>query len=91
MPSAMWVRSAAGAMFEGSMARKIWVILGLEGWIVGDLVGAEAAGEHGPDHVEDEGEAGALPVAYGQGALGDFDGAGVAGEVPFGVVAAIDG
>ncbi len=34
-------------------------------WIGAELVGGEASGEHGGDHVEDDGEAGAFPVADG--------------------------
>ena len=90
MASAMWVSSAALARLAGSMARKSW------DWPVsrrgsgGNLVRGEASGEHGGDHVEDEGEAGALPVADGEGSLGGFDGGGVAGEVACGVEAAVD-
>ncbi len=64
---------------------------GFAGRIGGDLVSGEAAGEHGGDHVEDDGEAGALPVADGERSLGCFDGGGVAGEIAFGVEAAVDG
>jgi len=50
-----------------------------------------AAGEHGGQDVECEGEAGAFPEADGEGALGAFDGGGVGGEVAGFVVAAGDG
>ncbi len=46
--------------------------LGLAGLAEGigwELVGGEATGEHGGHHVEDEGEAGALPVADGESSL----------------------
>jgi len=43
-------------------------------------VGGAAAGEHGGQHVEHKREAGAFPVADGEGALGGLDGRGVAGE-----------
>ena len=68
--------------------------LGLAGLAEGigwELVGGEAAGEHSGHHVEDEGQAGALPVADGESSLGGFDGGGVAGEVAFDVEAAVDG
>ena len=65
-------------------------LAGLAEGIGGELVGGEASGEHGGHHVEDEGEAGALPVADGECSLGGFDGGGVAGEVACGVEAAVD-
>ena len=67
--------------------------LGLAGLAEGigwELVGGEASGEHGGHHVEDQGQAGAFPVADGEGALGGFDGGGVGGKVAGGVVAAGD-
>ena len=66
-------------------------LAGLEGGLERKLVGGEAAGEHGGEEVEDDGEAGAFPVADGEGALGGFDGGGVLGEVAGEVVATGDG
>jgi len=54
-------------------------------------VGGVAAGEHGGEDVEGEGQAGAFPEADGEGALGALDGGGVGGEVAGLVVAAGDG
>ena len=59
--------------------------------VAGNLVGSDAAGEHGGDEVQSEGEAGALPEADGKGALGGGDGGGVGGEVAVGVEAAGEG
>jgi len=66
-------------------------LAGLAEGIAGELMGGEAAGEHGSKHVEDEGEAGALPVTDGEGSLGGFDGGGVSGEVTGGVEASVCG
>jgi len=54
-------------------------------------MGGAAAGEHGGEDVEGEGEAGAFPKADGEGALGALDGGGIGGEVAGFVVAAGDG
>ena len=64
---------------------------GFAEWLGAELVGGEASGEHGGHHVEDEGEAGALPVADGERALGGFDGGGVGGEGAYGVEASGNG
>ena len=64
--------------------------LGEAGFLQGverELVGGEAAGEHGGEHIEGERQTGALPEADGEGALRGLDGGGVGGEVAVGVVA----
>jgi hypothetical protein len=64
---------------------------GLAEGVAGNLMGGQTAGEHRGEHIEDEGESRALPIADGQGALGCFDGRGVAGEIARSVEAAVDG
>jgi len=64
---------------------------GFAGGLAGDFVGGAAAGEHRGEHVQDEREAGAFPIADGEGALGGFDGGGVGREVAGLIVSAGNG
>ncbi len=87
MPSS----SARDAKVDGSRAREDLADAGLASGYPGDVVGGEAAGEHSSEHVQRHREAGTLPVADGEGAIGGFDGGGVAGDLAGEVVAAGDG
>ena len=64
---------------------------GLGGGGAGDLVGGVAEYGDGGDGVEEDGEAGAFPVADGERTLGGFYGGWVGGEMALGVEAAGDG
>ena len=83
-----------------------WIVLSECRWIEGDkdlreggfaeriareLVGGVAECGDGGDGVEEDGQAGAFPVADGERALGGFDGCGVGGEIALCVEAAWDG
>ena len=67
---------------DGSMARKIWLRPDSRVDSCGIWCAAQAAGEHGGEHIEHQRESGTFPIADGEGALGGFDGGGIGVSLP---------